>query len=165
MKIWLALALAVALTGLAPAALDARQAGTPQAPPADEAVGSVKTVKGDARIVRAGQILPATVGTRLLLHDVLQTGPDASLGIVLRDDTAIALGPRSEIAIKDFTFEPAEGLFASVVSMVKGTMVYITGRIAKLAPGTVKVETPVGVAAVRGTKILFDVKEYKGGRR
>jgi hypothetical protein len=165
-RIWLGLALAAAVSGLAPTALGARAADQAQAQPAGDAVGSVRTVKGDARVVRAGQTLRAEIGTRLQLHDVLQTGIDASLGVVLRDETAIALGPRSELEIKDFLFKPAEGLFASVVAMVKGTMVYITGRIAKLAPGTVKVETPVGVAAVRGTKILVEVKEQKaGGRR
>jgi hypothetical protein len=164
-RIWLALAVAAAVSGPAPAALDAREADGPRTEAPVETVGSVKTVKGEARIVRGGQPLRAEVGTRLLLHDVLQTGTDASLGVVLRDETAIALGPLSELAIKDFAFKPAEGVFASLVAMVKGTMVYITGRIARLAPGAVRVETPVGVAAVRGTKVLVEVKERKAGRR
>jgi hypothetical protein len=164
-RIWLAIAIAAAVSGLAPAALEAREAGDPPAQPPTDVVGTVKTVKGDARIARAGQTLRAEVGTRLLRNDVLQTGASASLGVVLHDETAIALGPLSELEIKDFAFKPAEGLFASVVAMIKGTMVYVTGRIAKLAPGAIRVETPVGVAAVRGTKILVEVKEQKAGRR
>jgi hypothetical protein len=164
-RFWLSLALAAAVAVLAPTALDARAADDLQAQTAGDPIGSVRTVKGDAQIVRAGQVLRAEVGTRLLLHDVLRTGTDASLGVVLHDETAVALGPRSELEIKDFVFKPADGLFASVVAMVKGTMVYITGRIAKLAPGAIKVETPVGVAAVRGTKILVEVPEKAGDRR
>ena len=165
MKLCLAFALAAAVSVLAPAAIGARPADIQKDQPTGEVIGSVRTVKGDARIVRAGQRLPAEIGTRLLLHDVLETGASASLGVVLRDETAIALGPGSELALKDFAFKPAEGLFASVVAMVKGTLVYITGRIAKLAPGTVKVETPVGVAAIRGTKLLIEVKGPETGGR
>lgn len=122
--------------------------------PAPEAAGSITTLKGAAFILRGGQRLPAAIGARLFPQDGLQTGHDGSIGVVLRDDTALSLGPDSEVALKDFVFQPKDGLFASVLRLVKGTMVYLSGRIAKLAPNSMKVETPVGVVAVRGTKFL-----------
>lgn len=119
-----------------------------------EAVGSIKTMKGEVFLLRAGQKIPAGLGTSLLLQDEVHTGLDGSVGMILRDDTALSMGPSSELALKSFVFQPKDGLFSSVIAMAKGTLVYISGKISKLAPGSVKVETPVGTAVVRGTKLL-----------
>lgn len=123
----------------------------------ERVAGSVKTLRGDAFIVRDGRRTAPEVGTRLYAQDVLHTGKDGAMGIILRDDTTLSIGPSSELALKEFVFRPKEGLFSSVTRIVKGTLVYITGRIARLAPKSVTVETPVGVIAVRGTKILVKV--------
>jgi hypothetical protein len=128
--------------------------------PADPGVvvaGNIRVLRGEAYLLRAGQRLPLAVGTPVQVRDVLHTGPDGSLGLILQDDTALSLGPSSELALKDFQYQPNEGLFANVLGMVKGTLVYISGRIAKLAPASVRVETPVGIVAVRGTKLLVKI--------
>jgi hypothetical protein len=127
-----------------------------QAKPA-ASVGSVKIVHGEVFILREGKHLPAAVGSPVQVRDVVHTGPDGSVGLVLRDDTSLSLGPSSELALKSFTFQPNEGLFGALIGMVKGTLVYISGRISKLAPGSVKLETPVGIVAVRGTKLLVKI--------
>ena len=124
-----------------------------------DVVGSVKNLEGDVTILRGGEAIDADVGTRIHAQDTLITGEEASLGIVLRDDTTVSLGPDSELKMKEFEFEPSESSFSMVLNMVKGTFVYVSGRIAKLAPGSVEVETPVGVVAVRGTKFLASIPE------
>ena len=120
-------------------------------------VGSIMIVHGEVYILRDGKQLPASVGSPVQVRDVVHTGPDGSMGLVLRDDTSLSLGPSSELALKAFTFQPNEGLYGALIGMVKGTLVYISGRISKLAPGSVKVETPVGIVAVRGTKLLVKI--------
>ena len=120
-------------------------------------VGSIKIVHGDVFILRDGKQLPAVVGSSVQVRDVVRTGLDGSVGLVLRDDTALSLGPLSELALKAFTFQPSEGLFGALIGMARGTLVYISGRISKLAPGSVKLETPVGIVAVRGTKLLIKI--------
>ena len=127
-----------------------------QARPA-ASVGSIKIAHGEVFILRDGKQLPAAVGSPVQVLDVVHTGLDGSVGLVLRDDTTLSLGPSSELALKAFTFQPNEGLFGALIGMVKGTLVYISGRISKLAPGSVKVETPVGIVAVRGTKLLVKI--------
>jgi hypothetical protein len=130
-----------------------------ESPSAEEVIGAVQAVKGPAFIVRGGQQLPAERGARLHARDVIRTGPGAAIGLVLRDDTGVSLGPSSELALREFAFRPAEGVFASVLAFARGTMVYIAGRIAKLAPSAARVETPVGVAAARGTKFLIAIPQ------
>ncbi|HEY6839476.1 MAG TPA: FecR domain-containing protein [Geobacteraceae bacterium] len=125
----------------------------------DKVIGSVKTLKGEGVIVREGVTIVPEPGTRLYQTDVVRTGKDGAMGIILRDETALAIGPSSELSLKEFVFRPKEGMFASVVRFVRGTLVYITGQIARLSPDSVKVETPVGFAAVRGTKFLIKIGE------
>jgi len=80
----------------------------------------------------------------------------------LRDDTTLSLGPNSELKLSDFQFKPDEGILGMTLNMLKGTLVYISGQIAKLAPGSAKVATPAGIAAVRGTQLLIEVPASKG---
>jgi hypothetical protein len=122
-----------------------------------EPVGSVRTIDGSAVIVRQGEEIAATLGQRLFASDSVRTGADGSIGIVLRDDTLISLGPESELGMTEFDFRPDESAFSIVMNFVRGTFVYVSGRIGKLAPESVRVETPVGVVAVRGTKFLVKI--------
>lgn len=145
---------------LAIALLCASSPAVAASPAADALVGSVKTVKGDVTVSRAsGQRSVPETGTQLYARDVLHTGKNGAVGIILMDETSLALGPSSELSLKEFVYQPKEGLFSSVVHMARGTLVYISGRIARLAPGAVKVETPVGIAAVRGTRFMVKVED------
>jgi hypothetical protein len=42
--------------------------------------------------------------------------------------------------------------------MAQGTLQYISGLIAKLAPAAISIETPTGTIAVRGTRFLLRVE-------
>lgn len=122
------------------------------------AIGSVHNVAGKVAVVRDGNQIKPEPGLRLKAGDILQTGANGTVGIVLWDDSTAALGASSELQLTEFRFKPAQKDFSLVLRMVKGTFVYVPGRIAKLAPDAVKIETPAGLAAVQGTKLLAKVK-------
>ena len=119
--------------------------------------GSVKTVQGEVFAERDGTTLPLEKGMRIFAEDLLVTGKDASLGIVLRDNTIFSMGPESSLSLNEFVFAPVDGEFSLLVRMVKGTFVYISGIIAKLSPESIHIETPVGVVAVRGTRFAAKI--------
>ena len=50
------------------------------------------------------------------------------------------------------------------LKIFKGTFSYLSGVMGKLAPDSVKIETPVGMVAVRGTHFLVKVDKCFGGR-
>ncbi len=89
---------------------------------------------------------------------MLRTGADGRLGVVLRDDTRVSLGPETEIRIDRFLFAPAQGQLALVLKMVRGVAAYVSGKIAKLSPDAVRVETPVAIVGVRGTRFAAKVE-------
>ncbi len=127
----------------------------------DDVIGSIKNHQGDVAVVRAQQRLPAQVGMKLAKSDVLRTGADSSLGVILRDDSLLSLGPNSEVALVDFAFAPAEGTLAMVTRMVKGTAAFLSGQIARLAPQSVRFETPVATIGIRGTKFAVKIEESR----
>lgn len=121
-----------------------------------ETIGSVKNLQGQATVVRNQQSLPARVGMALIKSDLLRTGSNSTIGVILRDDTLLSLGPDSEIALADFAFSPSEGKLSFVARMMKGTAACLTGQIGRLSPGSFRFETPVANIGIRGT--MFAVK-------
>ena len=124
---------------------------------AEEIVGCIKTATGGAVVVRGSQSIPASDGMHLLANDVLRTSADGHLGAILQDGTGIGLGPNTELKIDSFIYEPANDKLGLVLRLVRGVIAYFSGRIAKLAPGTVTVETPVGVIGLRGTHLAVSI--------
>ena len=120
----------------------------------DRPIGLVKTVSGEVFILRIGQRLTALPGQQLVLGDVLSTGATGALGVILRDDTVLSLGPSTETRIEQFAFEPAEQKLAMVLRVSRGLIEYLSGRISKLSPGSVRIETPVATLGVRGTRLV-----------
>jgi hypothetical protein len=122
------------------------------------AAGRIKVASGSAFIVRAGALVPAQAGEMVFEADGLKTGADGRLGITLRDDTRLSLGPGSEVRLDRFLFVPAEGRLGLVLNVVRGVMAYVSGRIAKLAPDSIRLETPAAVVGVRGTTLALRVE-------
>ena len=121
------------------------------------AAGRIKTVAGSAFIVRAGEQLPAKAGQEVFEADGLRTGPDGRVGITLKDDTRISLGPGSEVQLNRFAYAPAQGQFGLVLKLVRGVVAYVSGRIAKLSPDAIRLEAPAAIVGVRGTTVAFRV--------
>jgi hypothetical protein len=122
-------------------------------------VGSVKNLAGQAWIVRGEDKIPAKAGASLMVNDIMQTGADGSMGIILRDDTIISMGPNSRMVLAEFVFQPEEKRMRMLTRFLKGTFTYVSGIIVKLDPESVKVETPVGMVAIRGTHFLLKVED------
>jgi hypothetical protein len=121
------------------------------------AVGRIKIASGSVFIVRASGLVPAQAGQDVFEADGLRTGPDGRVGITLKDDTRVSLGPSSEVRLDRFVYAPGEGQLAFVLRMVRGVAAYVSGRIAKLSPDAVRLETPQAIVGVRGTTLAIRV--------
>jgi hypothetical protein len=121
--------------------------------------GSIKSVTGEAQVIRAGAA-PASLkaGDRIFEKDVLTTGKGASLGLVLRDNSTLSLGPGSRLVVERFLFEPEKGALAQVLRLSRGSMAAVSGEIVKLNPALAKVETPIYSVGIRGTHFLLNME-------
>lgn len=120
--------------------------------------GHIKIVSGSAFIVRHNVAVPARPGAPVFATDALRTGADGSVGVTLRDDTRLSLGPSSEVRIERYVYEPGDGGFAMVLHFARGVAAYVSGRMAKLAPDSIRLETPAAIVGVRGTTVAVRVE-------
>ena len=119
--------------------------------------GRIKVAAGSVFIVRQGQAIPAQVGQVVFEADGLRTAADGRIGVTLNDDTRVSLGPSSEVRLDRFLYAPAEGRLGFVLKVVSGIVAYVSGRIAKLSPDSIRLETPSAVVGVRGTRLAISV--------
>ena len=119
--------------------------------------GRVKVSSGTVAIVRNGQPLPAPLGAEVFEGDVLRSGSDGRLAVMLRDETRLSIGPDSELALAAFAFSPSESRLGVTLSLARGVISYVSGLVAKLAPSAVTIQTPTAIIGVRGTHALVRV--------
>ncbi len=121
------------------------------------AVGYVKTLSGTATLTSTGDAVgrPISIAMALHEHDRVETGPDGQIGITFCDDTRITLGPNSRVDLARFVFKPVDKNYGFVLRLAYGTMQYLSGLTAKLAPDAMSIETPGATIAVRGTRLLI----------
>ena len=123
------------------------------------AAGRIKVASGSVFVVRAGTAQPAQAGQLVYESDSLRTGADGRIGVTLNDDTRVSLGPSSEVRLDRFAYAPAQSQMALVLRVVRGVAAYVSGRIAKLAPDSIRLETPAAIVGVRGTTVAIRVAD------
>ena len=121
------------------------------------AAGRIKIASGAAYVVRGGEAIPVQVGQPVYEADGLRTGPDGRIGMTLNDETRVSLGPNSEVRLDRFAYAPSEGRLGFVLQMLQGVASYVSGRIAKLSPDSVRLEAPAAIVGVRGTTLAMRV--------
>ena len=146
---WLPAATALLLAGTASPAFG--QASPPWA-------GRIKMVSGDAVVVRQNASLPAQTGQLVFEEDGLRTGTAGRISITMKDDTRISISPNSDVRLAKFEFAPAEKRLALTLRIARGLLAYVSGRIARLSPESVRLETPSALVGVRGTRLAIRVE-------
>ncbi len=122
------------------------------------AAGRIKAVSGAAFIVRNNATIPAQAGQVVYEADSLRTGADGKIGVTLKDDTRLALGPASEVRLERFAYAPGTASLGMVLKFVRGVTAYVSGRLAKLAPDSIRLETPSAIVGVRGTTLAIRIE-------
>lgn len=148
------------LAGLALTALLALPATSALGAEAENTAGSVKSFTGVAQVIRLGaEPLALKPGDRIFEKDVLTTGKDSSLGLIMRDNSVVSMGPGSRLVVERFLFAPENNALASILRLNKGSLACVTGEITKLSPESTKVMASGYAIGVRGTHFLVNVDE------
>ena len=118
---------------------------------AQERVGTVAAVEGQAEVLRAGAWVPLATGDPVLLGDQLRTRSDAKLRVELREESVLTLAPASQLTVTEQLVAPAT---VSRFQLLLGTIkAVVTQRYAQ-PQARFEVETPTAIAGVRGTSFL-----------
>jgi len=123
---------------------------------AGDDAGLIKNASGMATILRGDGQIPAGVGAHVQVSDVVKTGANSSVGITLNDGTLLSAGPDSTLVINKFVFDSTAHTGELDVSLKKGTLAVVSGKLAKTSPRAVIFRTPTTLLGVRGTEFVLE---------
>ena len=127
---------------------------------AGKVVGHIAKMTGSASLVRNGVTIDLNSGDAVYQTDVVQTGSNSTLGLVLIDGTTFNLSANARLMLNDLTYDPASTSNTSLYTLVQGAASFVAGQVAKT--GDMKVGTPVGTVGIRGTAVILDISSVDG---
>lgn len=117
------------------------------------ASGKIVWARGDVQALDAsGQRRRLVDGGSVYPGDLLETGPGTQAVLAFRDDTRITLGSMTRFRVDNFVYDQqnaGEGRF--LASVLKGSVRYLTGLIAKANNRNVGFSTATATIGIRGT--------------
>lgn len=134
-------------------------AGTMHGAMANEPVGYIKTLTGNATVTTGANKVKAAVGGPVFQGSQIQTSAASSLGVTFKDNTIMSFGPDTQLTVDEYLYNPNQGQLKFGSKLTKGTLNYVSGAIAKLSPEAVAVKTPTGTIGVRGTHFVVKVDD------
>ena len=115
---------------------------------ADEAIGTIKTLKGEVNVVRGSTTMPAAAGMRLMAADKVVTGVNSSVGVAMQDATLLSLGAKSATQLNEFRYDPVSRDGNMLISVLKGSLRFVTGLLGKQHPAAVGIRTPTATIGI-----------------
>ncbi|MEE9544071.1 MAG: FecR domain-containing protein, partial [Rhodospirillales bacterium] len=137
-----------------------------QAAPAAEAqpIGNVESVTGSVTGTRAdGSQVELEAGSPVFQGDIIETGSDGAVGIVLADETTFSMAENGSIVLDEMVYDPGTQDGSLSMSVVEGVFTFVSGQIAKTDPDAMTLDTPVATIGIRGTQVGINVEGEGGG--
>ncbi|MGA2891644.1 MAG: FecR domain-containing protein [Xanthobacteraceae bacterium] len=130
---------------------------TPAAQPADNSIGQVATLNGDATVTRGSVATPLKIADPIFKSDTLQTSAASSLGVTFDDETTFSLSPNTRIVVDNFVYAADGKANAASFNVALGTASFVANLVAKT--GDMKVTTPNATLGIRGTTGIVEVPQ------
>jgi len=137
---------------------DAPQQVAGELPQSGEAIGRVTAANGEVTVIRAdGSHVTLQLGDEIFLGDILETGDDASIAILLADGTAFSMGDGATLVLDEMVYDPAIQEGSLSISVLRGMFTFVSGEISKIDPDAMTLHTPVATIGIRGTQIGLEL--------
>ncbi len=135
------------------------QSATPAASsPTAPRAGTFKQVQGEAWVGTGPQRRTPQPGEGLRETERVSTGTNGAATIVLRDGTALTVGPNSTVDLSRFQFDGTTQKGNFLLDLLQGSVRVVTGLLARANPELFKVQTPTAVVGVRGTDFIVETQ-------
>jgi hypothetical protein len=95
---------------------------------------------------------------KLMAADKIITGENSSVGVTLQDETLLSLGAKSATQLKEFRYDPVKRDGNILISVLKGSMRFVTGLLGKYNHSAVSIHTPTATIGIRGTDFIVAVE-------
>jgi len=125
---------------------------------AAQPIGEVESVRGTVIAIRSdGTRIELQEGDPVFQGDILESGNDASVGIVLADDTTFSMANNGRMVLDEMVYDPVTQDGNISMSVLQGVFTFVSGQVAKVDPDAMVLKTPVATIGVRGTQVGIDL--------
>jgi hypothetical protein len=114
-------------------------------------IGVAAAVKNQ---VQGGSSRAIAVGGSVFANERIRTGEAATAQFMFLDKTVMSMGPKAELVLDKYVYNPERGSGQVVVNAVQGTMRFVTGS---QNPTNYQIRTPVATLGIRGTVVDLKV--------
>ena len=130
-------------------------AGAPSV--AQQRVGVNSAVNQEATGISPGAAPRRLVlGQEVVFNERITTGPEGQTQILFVDQSAMTVGPRSDMVIDEFVYDPNAGTGKLAASLTRGVFRFVGGKLSK-QDNAVTMQTPSATIGIRGGLILVDL--------
>jgi hypothetical protein len=118
-------------------------------------IGSAASVRNQVEGILGGQTNNLSSGSSVHSNELIRSGEAAVAELVFVDQTKLSVGPRSEVRLDKFVYDPNKRGGAVVVQASRGAYRFITGV---QDPRNYEIKTPYATLGVRGTVLELNLE-------
>src|ERR1700730_15645230 len=96
------------------------------------------------------------LGQEVVFNERITTGPEGQTQILFIDQSTMTVGPRSDIVVDEFVYDPNAGTGKLAASLTRGVFRFVGGKLSK-QDNAVTMQTPSATIGIRGGLILVDL--------
>jgi hypothetical protein len=96
------------------------------------------------------------LGQEIIHNERVVTGTDGQTQILFLDQSALTVGPNSDMTIDNFVYDPNASTGQLAMSATRGVMRFVGGKVSKLE-NAVTMNTPSGSLGIRGGVFLLQL--------
>ena len=117
---------------------------------AQEAIGVVSRIQGEASGTRGGATRALGLNASVFLNEAVSTAEATRLEITFADNTRLTLGEKAKLTLDAYVFDRPAGSGTIKLGVV-GAFRFVSGQVSKLRTAAVDITTPVAAIGIRGT--------------
>ena len=126
---------------------------------AEPNIGSAAAVKNRVEGVSHEQTRTLSAGSAVYSRELIRSGEASIAELVFQDSTKLSVGPKSEVRLDKFVYDPDKGAGKVAIKAGRGAFRFVTGT---QDPRDYEIKTPYATLGVRGTVLEIVVVPGKG---
>jgi len=115
---------------------------------AAQKVGVAAAIQNDVQGSGGGAAQKLAPGSQLFEQEVVRTGADSLAQLIFLDESSLSLGPKAQVTLDKFVFDPNRKAGSVILSASKGAFRFVDGA---QDPRNYTIKTPVATIGVQGT--------------
>jgi trimeric autotransporter adhesin len=128
-----------------------------RAAPADQAGVATAVNTTALALPPGGSESVLDVGAAVVQRERIATDTEGQAQLLMLDGSSFTIGPGASVVLDEFYFDPATGSGRAGLSLAKGMLRFVGGKLSKSQ--AVTIETPNGTVGIRGGIAVIEVDE------